>query len=104
MHVATQRSIQPSWLELSNTLTASLLKVKTPTSNECPGYDIKQSADEAPPFKIRGMWSTLSLPLLPGPFRLGEVALDKFLSMGQIELFDIEIACKMTCSKLNSQK
>ena len=36
--------------------------------------------------KFWGMWSTLSLPLLPGPLWPGVVALDKALSMGQIEL------------------
>ena len=36
------------------------------------------------------MGSTLSLPLLPGPLWLGVVALDMFLSMGQIE----ETRCK----------
>ena len=29
------------------------------------------------------------LPLLPGPFWLGVVALDRVLSMGQIEQYDI---------------
>ena len=35
------------------------------------------------------MWSTSSLPLLPGSFRPGVVAPDRVLTMGQIELFDI---------------
>ena len=35
------------------------------------------------------MWSTFSLPSLPGPFWHGIVAPDMVLSMGQIELFDI---------------
>ena len=35
------------------------------------------------------MKSISSLTLLPGPLCLGEVAPDRVLSMGQIELFDI---------------
>ena len=35
--------------------------------NECPRYDLKQSDGEASVMlKLRGMWSTPSLPLLPG--------------------------------------
>ena len=33
-----------------------------------------------------GMQNTLSLPLLPGPLWPGDVAPDRVLSMGQIEL------------------
>ena len=36
------------------------------------------------------MRSSLSLPLLPGPLRPVVVATDRVLSMGQIELFDIQ--------------
>ena len=39
--------------------------------------------------ELWGMWSTPSLASLPGPLRPGMVALDRVLSMGQIELFDI---------------
>ena len=35
------------------------------------------------------MWSTLSLPLLPGPLWPGVVAPNRVLSMVQIKLFDI---------------
>ena len=36
--------------------------------NECPGYDTKQSDGEVPVMlELWGMWSTPSLPLLPGP-------------------------------------
>ena len=49
--------------------------------NDCPWYDIKQSDGEA-----LGMWSTLSLPLLPGPLWPRLVAPDRVLFMGQIEL------------------
>ena len=34
------------------------------------------------------LWSTPSLPLLPGPLWTGLVAPDRVLFMGQIELFD----------------
>ena len=44
-----------------------------------------------------GVWSISSLPVLPGPLWPGAVALDWFLSMGQIE----QIVCKqMTDVKL----
>ena len=55
----------------------------------CPEYDIKQSDGEAPALELWGMWSTSSLPLLPGPLGLGVVAPHRFLSMSQIEVFDI---------------
>ena len=49
-----------------------------PTPNECPAYDTKQSDNEVPVMlEPWGMQSTPSLPLLPGPLRLGEVAPDK---------------------------
>ena len=36
--------------------------------NECPGYDTKQSdAEDSVMLDLWGMWSTPSLPLLPGP-------------------------------------
>ena len=45
---------------------AALLRGKT-FPNKCPGYD-KQSDGEAPVMlELWGMWSTPSLPLLPGP-------------------------------------
>ena len=37
------------------------------------------------------MWSTPSIAPLPGPLRLRVVAPDRVLSMGQIELFEIEL-------------
>ena len=37
------------------------------------------------------MQSNLSLPSLPGPIGRGGVALDRVLSMGQIELFYIKL-------------
>ena len=56
---------------------------KDPPPNECPEYDTKQS-DGAIPVMLEhwGMQSTPSLPLFPGPFRFGMVALDRALSMG----------------------
>ena len=37
--------------------------------------------------KLMGMWSTLSLPLLPAPLWPGVVEPDRVLTIGQIELF-----------------
>ena len=42
-------------------------RVRTPPLPMYPRYDIKQSDGEAPALEIWGMWSTPSLPLLPGP-------------------------------------
>ena len=56
-----------------------------PSTNKCSEYDIKQSNDEAPAMAIWGFWSTLSLPLLPGPLWPAVVAPDRILSMGQIK-------------------
>ena len=59
---------------------------------ECPGYDIKQSDGEATVMiELWGMQSTLSLPSLLGLLCPGVVALDRVLTMGQIELFDIKL-------------
>ena len=41
---------------------------------------------------MRELWAMQSISLLllpPGPLELGVVALDRILSIGQIELFDI---------------
>ena len=54
------------------------------------GYDIKQSDGEGPVIlKLWGMRSTPSLQSLPGPLWPRVVALDRVLSMGRIEVFDI---------------
>ena len=54
-----------------------------PPPNECPGYDTKQSDGEVPAvLELRGMRSTPSLPLLPGPLWPRVVAPDRALSMG----------------------
>ena len=72
-----------------NTLTASLQRNKTPP-NKCPGYDAKQSDDEAPlMLEFWRMRSTPLLLLLLGPPWLGVVAPERVLSMGQKELVDI---------------
>ena len=48
------------------------------------------------------MWSTPSLPSLPGQFCPGVLAPDKDLYMHQIELFDIQTeGQQMTHAKLN---
>ena len=61
-----------------------------PFPHECPGYDTKQSDGEASVMlELWGMWNTPSLPLLPGSLEPGVIVPDRFLSMGQIELFDI---------------
>ena len=62
---------------------------KTPPHNECPGYNIKQSDDEAPALEIWEVRSTSLLPSLLCPLWPGVVASGSVLSMGQIELFDI---------------
>ena len=50
-------------------------------------YDTKQSDGEVPVIlELWGMQSTPSLPLFPGPLWPGEVAPDRVLDMGQIEL------------------
>ena len=58
-----------------------------PHTNECPGYDTKQTDGEnTVMLELWGMWSTPSLQSLPGPFRSRVEAPDRVLSMGQIEL------------------
>ena len=54
---------------------ASLQRDKT-LPNECPGSDIKSSDGKAPALELCRMWSTLSLPLLPGPIWSGVVTPD----------------------------
>ena len=57
------------------------------TSNECPGYDTKQSDDEFPVMlKFWGMWNTPLLLSLQSPPWRGAVTPDEVLSMGQTEL------------------
>ena len=55
----------------------------TNCNSECHGYDTKQSDDEVPVMLgLWGMWSTTSLPLLPGPLRPRMVAPDKVSKVG----------------------
>ena len=77
-----------SRLVLQNTPAAFLYKDKNPL-NECPGYHTKLFDVEAPALELWRMRSTPSLPLFPGPLWPGEVAPDRILSMGKIELLDI---------------
>ena len=84
---------EPEWsrrLRLWNIPTASLQRDKTPPTNMFLLYNIKQYDGEAPVMlELWGILSTPSLPSLPGLLWPGEVAPDRILSMGQIELFDI---------------
>ena len=57
------------------------------STNECPGYDTKQSDGEVPVMQdFWGIQSTHSLLSLPGPHWPGVVAPDRVISMGLIEL------------------
>ena len=57
--------------------------------NECSVYDTKQSHDEEPVMlELWGMRSIPLLPSLPGLLWPGVVALNRDLSICQIELFD----------------
>ena len=57
------------------------------SSSECPDYDTKQSDCEAlVTLKLWGKRSILLLPSFPGPLWSRVVALDRVLSMDQIEL------------------
>ena len=63
--------------------SAGAVEYTDPPPNECPGYDTKQSDGEVPAMlDLWGMWSTPSLPSLPGPLWPGVVAPDRALSMG----------------------
>ena len=68
---------QPSWI-----CQLHLCRGIKPPPNECLGYG------KAPVLELWGMWSTLSLPLLPGSLLPGVVVPVRVLSMGQIELFN----------------
>ena len=57
-------------------------------SNDYPGYDSKLSDDEAPVLEPCGMWSTPSLPLLPGSLGSREVIPVRVMFTSQIELFN----------------
>ena len=71
---------------------ASLQRVKTRPSNECPVYNMKQTDGESPVItELWGIRSTPSLPSLPGSPWPWLLTPDRILSMGQIELFVIKI-------------
>ena len=73
-----------SRLELQNTPTASLQRCKTSPNT-------KQPDGEAPVMlELWGMQRTPLMPSLSGPLLPGVAVPDWVLSMGQIELFDIE--------------
>ena len=62
---------------LLNTLTAFLQRGKI-NLNVCPGYDTNQSDGKAPVIlELWGIWSTPSLPSLPGPLWPGGTVPDK---------------------------
>ena len=94
----------PSRLGQLSTSTASL-QIKTPTRNEYLGYDSKRSGGEVPVMlKFWGMWTTPSLPSLPGPLWPRVVTPDRVLSMGQIELNCVLTIKLCTYAKLNCLK
>ena len=90
-----------------------------PAPNKCSGYDTKQSNGEIPVMlELWGMWSTPSLPSLPGPLWSRVVAPERVLSMGQIEqngilmlnwiawnrtvlIFKLHTYAKLNCLKWN---
>ena len=82
--------------------------------DECPGYNTKQYDGEAPVMlELWGMQSSPLLPSLPCPLWPRVVALDRVLSMSQIELkcvlmlnrtvliFKLRTCAKLNCLKLN---
>ena len=74
--------------------------------NECPGYDIKKSDNDA--LALVELWrmrGTPSLPSLPGPLWARVETPVRVLSVSQIELFHFKTVCKqMTYVKLNGSK
>ena len=52
------------------------------------GYDTKPSYGEAPVLELKGMGSSIPLPLLTGPLWSAVVEPVSVLSMGQVELFN----------------
>ena len=79
--------ILPVGWGFKNIQTAFLQMGTTPSSNECLGYDTKQSDGEVPVMlELWGVRSTTSLQLLPGPLCSEVIAPDRVLSMSQIEL------------------
>ena len=56
--------------------------------NECPIYDTKPMDGGTPVQEFCGIWSTSSLPLLPGSLGSVVVVLDRVTYLGKIQLFD----------------
>ena len=52
-------------------------------SNEYPIYDSKLSDGEVPVLELSGMWSTLSLPLVPGSLWPSVISPDSVLFIGK---------------------
>ena len=84
--------------------------VRSPT-NECPGYDTKQSDGEVPELlELWGMGRAPALPSLPGPLYPGVVAPDKLLiyRLNRTKPWFLEftvLTFKLcTCDKLNCPK
>ena len=62
--------------------TAIWQRCRTPPPNVSPGHDTKQSDGEDPVMlELLGMWSTPSMPSLPGPLWPRVVAPDRVLCM-----------------------
>ena len=66
----------------------SLKTGKTPPTDECPGYNTRQSDGEAPVQDLWEMWSTSSLSLLPGPLWPGMVVPIRISFLGQTRILD----------------
>ena len=64
--------------------------VRPPTPNECNGYDTKLSYGEVLVLELLGMWSTPSLPLLPGPLWFSVVIPFRVPSLGQIRIINVK--------------
>ena len=66
--------------------------------NKCPGYDIKQSDDEASVMQeLWRIWSTLSLLLLPVPLWPGVVAPDRVRLVLSMDRTNLCICAKRNC-------
>ena len=79
-------------MDLALNYLQSLICHKTQPTNQpinaCPVYDSKQSDSEVPVVReLSGMRITPSLPSLPGPLCLSVIALDRVISIDQIELY-----------------
>ena len=81
------------WIPTHGRAKAKAVWLYPPQKSNTPkkgysGYETKIASDgEAHVLNIREVWSTASLPLLPGLLWPGVVAPDRVLSMGQIDLF-----------------